>query len=81
MNVRFVMGRDREPLELSLPDDRPLPRVGESVTLPVATPGEGDRWGVKTVNYDYSDPDRVTVEIQVGVTGPARVPSFSVYTD
>jgi hypothetical protein len=79
MDMHFSNSADRSRIDVRLPADTPVPRVGDTVMLPTAPGGESGRWVVKSVVWDYAH--EVTVDVVVTAAIPARTPSFAVYTD
>jgi hypothetical protein len=80
MDMRFSNSADRSRIDVQLPADTPVPRVGDTVMLPTGPSGETARWAVKSVVWDYSR-DAAAVDIIVIAAIPARTPSFAAYTD
>ncbi len=78
MEMRFSNLADHSRIDVRLPADSPVPRVGDTVVLPNAQ-SDTTRWVVKSVVWDYSH--EVAVDISVTAAVPARVPSFAAYTD
>ena len=79
MDLRFCNGADRSRIDVQLPADSPVPRVGDTVVLPNPRNGGASRWVVRAVVWDYSQ--QVAVDIIVTAVVPARLPSFAAYTD
>ena len=80
MEIRFCNGADRSPIDVQLPPESPVPRVGDTVLLPAPGRSETSRWLVKSVVWDYSA-GGAAADVIVTAMAPARVPSFALYTD